>query len=143
MLNSRVIEIYPEPVSKMCPMPDLSPKAHVPKLRDTWFIIIPNPEDPNDNSLCIQIIQGPFCHVVVKYKDFKTDPTLNDDGTLTCQYGYDIITSPSDIGERDITDEQGKIFEENLGKAILEIIEEQHIGNNEDRNNNIKESVTE
>ena len=127
----------------MCPMPDLSPKAHVPKLRDTWYIICHNPEDPNDNSLCIQIIQGPFCHVVVKYKDFKTDPTLNDDGTLTCQYSYDIITSPSDIGERIITDEQGKIFEENLGKAILEIIEEYNIvGDNENRNNNTEESVT-
>ena len=123
-------------------MPDLSPKAHVPKLRDTWLVLIPNPEDPNDNSLCIQIIQGPFRHVVVKYKDFKTDPNLNDDGTLTCQYGYDIITSPSDIGERDITDEQGRIFEEKLGQAILELIEEHHIGNNEDRNNHIKESVT-
>ena len=127
----------------MCPMPDLSPKTHVPKLRDTWYIICSNPEAPNDNSLCIQIIQGPFCHVIVKYKDFKTDPTLNDDGTLTCQYSYDIITSPSDIGERIITDEQGKIFEENLGKAILEIIEEYNIvGDNENRNNNTEESVT-
>ena len=62
---------------------------------------------------------------------------------MTCQYGYDIITSPSDIGERVITDEQGKIFEVNLGKAILEIIEEQNIGGNEDRNNNTKEFVTE
>ena len=124
-------------------MPDLSPKAHVPKLKDNWYVRVPNPEDPNDDSLCIQIVDGPFCRVVVKYKDFKTDPTLNDDGTLTCQYGYDIITSPSDIGERVITDEQGKIFEVNLGKAILEIIEEQNIGGNEDRNNNTKESVTE
>ena len=124
-------------------MPDLSPQAHVPKLKDTWYNIVSNPEEPDDNSLCIQIKQGPFCHVIVKYKDFKTDPTLNDDGTLTCQYGYDIITSPSDIGERVITDEQGKIFEVNLGKAILEIIEEQNIGGNEDRNNDIKESVTE
>ena len=123
-------------------MPDLSPKAHVPKLKDNWYVRVPNPEDPNDDSLCIQIVDGPFCRVVVKYKDFKTDPTLNDDGTLTCQYGYDIITSPSDIGERDITDEQGRIFEETLGKAILEIIEEHHIGKNEDRNNNIKESIT-
>ena len=136
MLNLKVTGIYP--------MPDLSPKAHVPKLKDNWYMIVSNPEDPNDNSLCIQIIQGPFCHVVVKYKDFKTDPTLNDDGTLTCQYGYDIITSPSDIGERVITDEQGKIFEEKLGQAILEIIEEHHIiGSDEDRNNHIKESVTE
>ena len=123
-------------------MPDLSPKIHVPKLKDTWYTLCSNPDDINDNSLCIQIIQGPFCHVIVKYKDFKTDPTLNDDGTLTCQYGYDIITSPSDICERDITDEQGRIFEETLGKAILEIIEEHHIGKNEDRNNNIKESIT-
>ena len=124
-------------------MPDLSPKVHVPKLKDTWYNIVSNPEDPNDNSLCIQIIQGPFTHVILKYKDFKTEKDLNNDGTLTCQYSYDIITSPSDIGERVITDEQGKIFEENLGKAILEIIEEHQIGNNEDRNNNIKESVTE
>ena len=124
-------------------MPDLSPKAHVPKLKDNWYVRVPNPEDPNDDSLCIQIVDGPFCRVVVKYKDFKTDPNLNDDGTLTCQYGYDIITSPSDIGERVITDEQGRIFEEKLGQAILEIIEEQYIGGDEDRNNNIKESVTE
>tara|TARA_B100000586_G_scaffold55554_1_gene37828 strand:- start:817 stop:1005 length:189 start_codon:yes stop_codon:yes gene_type:complete len=62
---------------------------------------------------------------------------------LTCQYGYDIITSPADIGERVITDEQGGIFEEKLGQAILEIIEEHHIGSDENRDNNIKESVTE
>ena len=124
-------------------MPDLSPQAHVPKLKNTWYNIVSNPEDPNDNSLCIQIKSGPFCHVILKYKDFKTDPNINDDGTLTCQYGYDIITSPSDIGERVITDEQGKIFEVNLGKAILEIIEEQNIGGDEDRNNNTKEFVTE
>ena len=123
-------------------MPDLSPKFHVPKLKDSWYNIVSNPEDPNDNSLCIQIIKGPFSQVIVKYKNFKTNPTLNDDGTLTCQYGYDIITSPSDIGERDITDEQGKIFEETLGRAILEIIEDQHIGSDEDRNNNIKKSIT-
>ena len=123
-------------------MPDLSPKFHVPKLKDSWYNIVSNPEDPNDNSLCIQIIKGPFSQVIVKYKNFKTNPTLNDDGTLTCQYGYDIITSPSDIGERVITDEQGKIFEETLGRAILEIIEDQHKGSDEDRNNNIKESNT-
>ena len=124
-------------------MPDLSPKKHVPKLRDNWFVVCSNPEEPNDKSLCIQILQGPFSHVVLKYKDFKTEKGLNDDGTLTCQYSYDIITSPSDIGERIITDEQGKIFEETLGKAILELIEEHHIGSDEDRNNHIKESITE
>jgi len=124
-------------------MPDLSPRAHVPKLKDSWYTLCSNPEDLNDNSLCIQIISGPFRYVIIKYKDFKTDLELNDDGTLTCQYGYDIISSPADIGERDITDEQGKIFEEKLGQAILELIEEHHIGSDENRDNNIKESVTE
>ena len=57
-------------------MPDLSPKKHVPKLRDNWFVVCSNPEEPNDKSLCIQILQGPFSHVVLKYKDFKTEMIL-------------------------------------------------------------------
>ena len=89
-------------------MPDLSPKSeYVPKLQDKWFIVVPNPEDHTDKGLCIQILEGPFHHVILKFKDFKTDPDLNDDGSLTCQYSYDIILSPSNIGERGITDEQG------------------------------------
>ncbi len=129
-------------VIEICPMPDLSPQKYIQKLKDKWFIVVCNPEDPNDKSLCIQIIDGPFSHVIIKYKDFKTDPELNDDGSLTCQYSYDIIVSPSDIGERNITDEQGRIFEEKIGQAILELIEEEQ-GSDENRNNNIKESVTE
>tara|TARA_B100000287_G_C20481178_1_gene721239 strand:- start:191 stop:565 length:375 start_codon:yes stop_codon:yes gene_type:complete len=124
-------------------MPDLSPKSeYVPKLRDKWFIVVPNPEDHTDKGLCIQILEGPFHHVILKFKDFKTDPDLNDDGSLTCQYSYDIILSPSNIGERGITDEQGEIFEETLGKVILELIEDS-TRNDENRNNNTKESVTE
>ena len=124
-------------------MPDLSPKSeYVPKLRDKWFIVVPNPEDHTDKGLCIQILEGPFHHVILKFKDFKTDPNLNDDGSLTCQYSYDIILSPSNIGERGITDEQGEIFEETLGKVILELIEDS-TRNDENRNNNTKESVTE
>ena len=124
-------------------MPDLSPKSeYIPKLRDKWFIVVPNPEDHTDKGLCIQILEGPFHHVILKFKDFKTDPNLNDDGSLTCQYSYDIILSPSNIGERGITDEQGEIFEETLGKVILELIEDS-ARNDENRNNNTKESVTE
>jgi hypothetical protein len=124
-------------------MPDLSPKSeYIPKLRDKWFIVVPNPEDHTDKGLCIQILEGPFHHVILKFKDFKTDPDLNDDGSLTCQYSYDIILSPSNIGERGITDEQGEIFEETLGKVILELIEDS-ARNDENRNNNTKESVTE
>ena len=124
-------------------MPDLSPKSeYVPKLQDKWVIVVPNPEDHTDKGLCIQILEGPFHHVILKFKDFKTDPDLNDDGSLTCQYSYDIILSPSNIGERGITDEQGEIFEETLGKVILELIEDS-ARNDENRNNNTKESVTE
>ena len=124
-------------------MPDLSPKSeYVPKLQDKWFIVVPNPEDHTDKGLCIQILEGPFHHVILKFKDFKTEPDLNDDGSLTCQYSYDIILSPSNIGERGITDEQGEIFEETLGKVILELIREDST-NDENRNNNIKESITE
>ena len=129
-------------VIEICPMPDLSPQKYIQKLKDKWFIVVCNPEDPNDKSLCIQIIDGPFSHVIIKYKDFKTDPDLNDDGSLTCQYSYDIILSPSNIGERGITDEQGEIFEETLGKVILELIEDS-ARNDENRNNNTKEFVTE
>ena len=124
-------------------MPDLSPKSeYVPKLQDKWFIVVPNPEDHTDKGLCIQILEGPFHHVILKFKDFKTDPDLNDDCSLTCQYSYDIILSPSNIGERGITDEQGEIFEETLVKVILELIEDS-ARNDENRNNNTKESVTE
>lgn len=124
-------------------MPDLAPKSeYVPKLRDKWFVVVPNPEDHNDKSLCIQVLEGPFHHVILKFKDFKTDPDLNNDGSLTCQYSYDIILSPSNIGERGITDEQGEIFEETLGKVILELIEDS-ARNDENRNNNTKESITE
>ena len=43
-------------------MPNLGPIVPKQKLRDNWFRVIPNPEDPNDKNLCIQIIEGPFCN---------------------------------------------------------------------------------
>ena len=49
--------------------------------------------------------------------------------------------APNDVGERNITDEQGEIFEKNIGEAIIEILWES--AENENRNSNIKESVTE
>ena len=92
-------------------------------------------------NLCIQIIEGPFHHVVVKYKNFKLKPKLNEDGSLNCDYEYDIITAPSSIGENGLTDEEGDIFERKLGESLLEILWE--TANNENRNSNTKESITE
>ena len=122
-------------------MPNLAPIVPKRKLRDNWFRVVPDPSDANDKNLCIQIIEGPFSHVILKYKNFKTHPSLNEDGSLDCDYEYDIVMAPIDVGERNITDEQGEIFEKNIGEAIIEILWES--AENENRNSNIKESVTE
>ena len=91
-------------------MPNLAPKIPPKKLKDNWFQVCSNPEDPDDEGLCIQIIEGPFSHVVVKFKNFQTYKKLNDDGSLDCDYQYDIVHAPSTIGEENITDEQGVIY---------------------------------
>ena len=50
---------------------------------------------------------------------------MNNDCSVDCDYEYDIVMAPGTIGERDITDEEGEIFEKNLGKAIIELLWEQ------------------
>ena len=123
-------------------MPNLAPVNQLKKnLKDNWFRVISNPVDLNDKRLCIQIIEGPFAHVIVKYKDFKTHKELNDDGSINCDYGYDIIMAPDNVGDRDITDEQGEIFEKQLGEAIIELLWES--AKNENGNGNTEEFTTE
>ena len=122
-------------------MPNLAPRIQPKKLKDNWFRICSNPEEDDDENLCIQIIEGPFHHVVVKYKNFKLKSKLNEDGSINCDYEYDIITAPSTIGEHGLTDEEGEIFEKKLGESLLEILWE--TANNENRNSNTKEFITE
>ena len=119
-------------------MPNLAPKIPKKKLKENWFRVVSNPDDPDDKNLCIQILEGPFCHVIVKYKNFVTNNELNEDGSLDCDYQYDIIYVPSDI-ENDITDEQGQIFERQLGETIIELISE--AAENANRDNNSGEST--
>ena len=119
-------------------MPNLAPKIPKKKLKENWFRVVSNPDDPDDKNLCIQILEGPFCHVIVKYKNFVTNNELNEDGSLDCDYQYDIIYVPSDI-EDDITDEQGQIFERQLGETIIELISE--AAENANRDNNSGEST--
>ena len=122
-------------------MPNLAPVNRLKKkLKNNWFRVVPNPVDPDDEGMCIQIIEGPFSHVVVKYKNFKTHKELNDDGSLNCDYGYDIIMAPDSVGNRDITDEQGEIFEKQLGKAIIELLWES--AENENGNSNTEKFIT-
>ena len=123
-------------------MPNLAPvNQSKKKLKNSWFKVVPNPVDPDDEGMCIQIIEGPFVHVVIKYKDFKTHKELNEDGSLNCDYGYDIVMAPDNVGDRDITDEQGEIFEKQLGEAIIELLWES--AENENRNGNTEEFITE
>ena len=120
-------------------MPNLAPKIPKKKLKENWFRVVSNPDDPDDKNLCIQILEGPFCHVIVKYKNFVTNNELNEDGSLDCDYQYDIIYVPSDI-EDDITDEQGQIFERQLGETIIELISE--AAENANRDNNSGETTS-
>ena len=114
-------------------MPNLAPKIPKKKLKENWFRVVSNPDDPDDKNLCIQILEGPFCHVIVKYKNFVTNNELNEDGSLDCDYQYDIIYAPSSIDD-DITDEQGQIFERQLGETIIELISEAAENANRDNN---------
>ena len=123
-------------------MPNLAPKIPKLKLRDRWFRVCQNPEDPNDKNLCIQILDGPFHHVIIKYKNFSLKEKLNDDGSVDCDYEYDIVMAPGGIGERDITDEEGEIFEKNIGEAIIELLWEQ-TEQHENRIGDTEESSTE
>ena len=120
-------------------MPNLAPKIPKKKLKENWFRVVSNPDDPEDKNLCIQILEGPFCHVIVKYKNFVTNNELNEDGSLDCDYQYDIIYAPSSIDD-DITDEQGQIFERKLGETIIELISE--AAENANRDNNSGESTS-
>jgi len=110
-------------------------------LKGDWFQIVSNPADQHDDGLCIQILRGPFTHVILKYENFKPLKELNDDGTLTCDYSYDILLAPSNIGERDLTDEEGMRFEKLLGEILLELLMES--AKDENRNSDTKEFITE
>ncbi len=121
-------------------MPDLSPRTkNKVGLREDWYIPVSNPVDPKDLGLCVQITRGPFNHVVIKYNNFKMADEENSDGSLDCNYSYDIVLAPADIGEREISDLEGEKFEKLLGEIILEILQEQ-INENETRDNNTKKS---
>ena len=60
---------------------------------------------------------------------------------MTCDYSYDILLAPSNIGERELTDEEGMRFEKLLGEILLELLMES--AEDENRNSNTKELITE
>ena len=107
------------------------------------YKVCTNPNDPKDKSLCIEIRDdSPFDGAVVRYTTFKlVEQELTGDD-IACQYEYEIEVPPHDI-RHEITNEEGKEFEKNLGEWVIEIIQTQmdkHAA--ADRDNNIKESIT-
>ena len=84
-----------------------------------------NPNDPKDKSLCIVVQDdSPFDGAVVRYTTFKlVEQELTGDD-IACQYEYEIEVPPHDIKHK-ITNEEGKEFEKNLGKWVIEIIQTQ------------------
>ena len=102
-----------------------------------------NPNDPEDKSLCI-IIQddSPFDGAVIRYTTFKLveQELMGED--IACQYEYEIEVPPHDLGI-EISEEDGKAFEQRLGEWVIEIIQSQmdkHAA--ADRSNNTKKSTT-
>jgi hypothetical protein len=84
-----------------------------------------NPNDPEDKSLCILIRDdSPFDGAVVRYTTFKLveQELMGDD--IACQYEYEIEVPPHDI-RHEITNEEGKEFEKNLGQWVIEILQRQ------------------
>jgi len=102
-----------------------------------------NPNDPEDKSLCI-IIQddSPFDGAVIRYTTFKLveQELMGED--IACQYEYEIEVPPHDLGI-EISEEDGKAFEQRLGEWVIEIKQSQmdkHAA--ADRSNNTKKSTT-
>ena len=102
-----------------------------------------NPNDPEDKSLCLIVQDGSkFDGAIVRYTTFKlVEQELTGDD-IACQYEYEIEVPPHDLGI-EISEEDGKAFEQRLGEWVIEIIQSQmdkHAA--ADRNNNTKKSTT-
>ena len=107
------------------------------------YKVCTNPNDPKDKSLCIVVRDdSPFDGAIVRYTKFKLVEQELTGNDIACQYEYEIEVPPHDI-RHEITDEEGKEFEKNLGEWVIEILQTQmdkHAA--ADRDNHIKESIT-
>ena len=84
-----------------------------------------NPNDPEDKSLCLIVQDGSkFDGAIVRYTTFKLIEQELTGDDIACQYEYEIEVPPHDI-RHEITDEEGKEFEKNLGEWVIEILQTQ------------------
>ena len=107
------------------------------------YKVCSNPNDPKDKSLCIEVRDdSPFDGAIVRYTKFKLVEQELTGNDIACQYEYEIEVPPHDI-KHEITDEEGKEFEKNLGEWVIEILQTQmdkHAAT--DRNTNTEKSNT-
>ena len=107
------------------------------------YKVCSNPNDPKDKSLCIEVRDdSPFDGAIVRYTKFKLVEQELTGNDIACQYEYEIEVPPHDI-RHEITDEEGKEFEKNLGEWVIEILQTQmdkHAAT--DRNTNTQKSNT-
>ena len=84
-----------------------------------------NPNDPEDKSLCVLVQDGSnFDGAIVRYTTFKLLEQELTGGEIACRYEYEIEVPPHAIKHK-ITDEEGKEFENKLGKWVIEILQKQ------------------
>ena len=84
-----------------------------------------NPNDPEDKSLCLIVQDGSkFDGAIVRYTTFKLLEQELTGGEIACRYEYEIEVPPHAIKHK-ITDEEGKEFENKLGKWVIEILQKQ------------------
>jgi len=107
------------------------------------YKVCSNPNDPKDKSLCIEVRDdSPFDGAIVRYTKFKLVEQELTGNDIACQYEYEIEVPPHDI-RHEITNEEGKEFEKNLGEWVIEILQTQmdkHAAT--DRNTNTEKSNT-
>ena len=84
-----------------------------------------NPNDPEDKSLCLIVQDGSnFDGAIVRYTTFKLLEQELTGGEIACRYEYEIEVPPHAIKHK-ITDDEGKEFENKLGKWVIEILQKQ------------------
>ena len=89
------------------------------------YKVCTNPNDPKDKSLCIVVRDdSPFDGAIVRYTKFKLVEQELTGNDIACQYEYEIEVPPHDI-RHEITNEEGKEFEKNLGEWVIEILQKQ------------------
>ena len=84
---------------------------------------VPDPEEKD--RLCVRIERGPFAGIDVAYGRFQMADEDNKDGSVKARYEYDMISIPTDLKDKEFSDEEGEKFEYLLGQIFIHILQEE------------------